>query len=445
MGATLLLRYLHLTNFRAFKQLPLEFSKLNIFVGPNNSGKSSAISAINLIAQNAKRDRRESGLVLNGPFVDLGSYYDVIYGHKAQSHIKLAFGIDDADYEYQFRYRIQRREIQLSKASISHTGRRYDYSLTKDGSSHTITTRKGHRRIDITHLRPRLYGLNFSLPYLPSSTQTDEGRELFAATRNLFVRAGMRLDEQFSSFDAIGAFRASPQRTYLYSGEAPNEVGKSGENFAQILANSQSSRDRSSQNTVSRVKQWFRGAGIANSVDIRSLTNRHFELCVEDRIGFTSNIVDVGFGCSQVLPVIISGYRLISGRQFGSRRGGIFVVQEPEIHLHPSAAAHLGTFFTDLVRNGVQCFVETHSENIILRVARHIASGHISEEDVKIFWVSDKDKERTVSELKFRKDGSFEIDWPEGFFPTRSSETLELARAASNFSNDKQLELALKW
>jgi predicted ATPase len=440
-----MLRYLHVTNFRAFKQLPLEFSRLNIFVGPNNSGKSSAISAINLIAQNAKRDRRDSGLVLNGPYTDLGSYYDVVYGHKAQSHIKLAFGIDDADYEYQFRYRIQRREIQLSKASIGHAGGKYEYSLTRDGSSHTIVMKKGQRRVDITHMRPRTYGLNFSLPYIPSSTQGEAGREVFATARNLFVRAGMRLDEQFSNFDAIGAFRASPQRTYLYSGEAPNEVGKSGENFAQILANSQSSRDRNSQNTVARVKHWFRGAGIANSVEIRSLTNRHFELCVQDRIGFTSNIVDVGFGCSQVLPVIISGYRLISRPAMSHRRGGIFVVQEPEIHLHPSAAAHLGTFFVDLVRNGVQCFVETHSENIILRVARHIAAGHIEQNDVKVFWVSDNEKERSVTELKFREDGSFEVDWPEGFFPTRASETLQLARSASNFSNDKQLELALQW
>lgn len=441
-----MLRYLHLTNFRAFKDLPLEFSKLNIFVGPNNSGKSSAISAINLIAQNSKRDMRSAGLQLNGPYVDLGSYYDVIYGHKAQSNVKLAFGLSRMDYEYQFRYRLQRREIQLSKASIADPGRRYNFTLTKDGTNHTIITHGRKKSTDITSIRPRLYGLNFFIPYSPAlSSEPEHIQEAYSSARELSIRAATTLHREFENFDAVGSFRAAPERTYLYSGEAPVEVGRQGENFAQILANSSSSRDRQSQAMLARVNSWFKGAGVAKSVQIKGLTNRHFELCVEDRIGFLSNIVDVGSGCSQVLPVVIAGYRLVGNRDLSRRRGGIFVVQEPEIHLHPNAAAHLGSFFTDLVLNGLQCFVETHSENLVLRVARHVALGHLNPEDVRIFWVSDDGNERSVTLLKFRNDGSFEIDWPEGFFPTRSVETLELARAAAKIGTDKQLELALQW
>lgn len=442
-----MISYLHLSNFRAFKDLQLRFSRLNIFVGPNNSGKSSAISAINLIAQNVKRDRRASGLALTGNYADLGSYYDVVYGHKANSNMKIAFGIDGIDYEYNFRYRIQRREIQLYKAVINDSHSKYTYNLTKDGTEHTISTegKRGSRRI--TGVRPRLSGLTFFMPMSTiMSTESETDRDLYSGARHLLAKSAISLENQFANFDAVGPFRAAPERTYLYSGESPDEVGRHGENFAQILANSSSSRERQSQIMVSRVSKWFSGAGIANSVQIRGLTNRHFELCVEDRIGFSSNIVDVGFGCSQVLPVVIGGYRLVQPRQEArSRRHGLFVVQEPEIHLHPSAAAHLGTFFTDLVRNGVQCFVETHSENIILRIARHVAAGHIKAEDVKIFWVSDDSLERSVTELEFKDDGSFDIDWPEGFFPTRSSEVLELARSASNIGDGGQLELALQW
>lgn len=442
-----MINYLHLSNFRAFKDLQLRFAKLNIFVGPNNSGKSSAISAINLIAQNVKRDRRASGLALTGAYTDLGSYYDVVYGHKANSNMKIAFGVDGVSYEYNFRYRLQRRQIELYKASISSRSVKYNYVLTKEGSEHTVSTEGKRGNHKILGVRPRLSGLTFLLPMSSvMATQTEKDREVYQEARSLLTRSAMGLEDQFSNFDAVGPFRAAPERTYLYSGEVPHEVGRQGENFAQILANSSSSRDRHSQALVSRVSRWFTGAGIASSIQIRGLTNRHFELCVEDRIGFSSNIVDVGFGCSQVLPVVIGGYRLVQPRSDSRpRQQGLFVVQEPEIHLHPSAAAHLGSFFVDLVRNGVQCFVETHSENIVLRVARHVAAGHIKAEDVKIFWVSDDSLERSVTELEFKDDGSFDIEWPEGFFPTRSQEVLALAKAASNIGDGGQLELALQW
>ena len=110
----------------------------------------------------------------------------------------------------------------------------------------------------------------------------------------------------------------------------------------------------------------------------------------------------------------------------------MYVVQEPEIHLHPSAAAHLGTFFVDLARRNIQCVVETHSENIILRVARLVAQGRLKAEDVNIYWVSGNAGEHQYELLELKKDGTFKKSWPEGFFPTRAEETLQLARAASS-------------
>jgi predicted ATPase len=244
------------------------------------------------------------------------------------------------------------------------------------------------------------------------------------------------LDFHFSAFDSVGAFRAAPERTYLYTGEAPVNVGRYGENFAQMLASSASSRGRAAY--VSRqVASWFGEAGIARDVRIKPLTNRHFELIVEDNTGLKNNITDSGFGCSQVLPVLVGGYSLLQSRV--RARPPIFVVQEPEIHLHPTAAAHLGTYFTQLARSGVQCFVETHSENIVLRIARHVALGHLNPEDVRIYWVSGEGAAHGVSLLQLRPDGTFATDWPAGFFPTRASETMSLARAASGISDTDPL------
>jgi len=436
-----MLERLQLTNFRAFKALDLPFSKINIFVGPNNSGKSSIISAINLIAQNVRRGRQSFALALNGPYADLGTFHDVINGHKATSKLKIGFQLSNYSYEYQFRYRPKKREIELVKANVEGPVSNYEFSATKDGISQTFKWSKGAVQFATQQVRPRFYGFSLVLPINTFAADQESGTaaEAFHELRRLSIRSMGSLETQFTSFESVGAFRAAPQRTYLYTGEAPEEVGRFGENFAQMIASMASSRDRASISTIGRINRWFSEAGVAGGIEIKSLTNRHFELCVMDRTGASNNIVDAGFGCSQVLPVIVGGYRL---DQFKRRPGSpIFVVQEPEIHLHPSAAAHLGSYFADLARRGVQCFVETHSENIILRVARHVAAGHLSPDDVKIYWVSDTVDGREVTPLGFHPDGSFSMKWPDGFFPTRSNEVMDLARLSSGLPSSDQLEL----
>ncbi|RYZ80742.1 MAG: DUF3696 domain-containing protein, partial [Proteobacteria bacterium] len=243
-------------------------------------------------------------------------------------------------------------------------------------------------------------------------------------------KTSSNLERQFIRFDSVGAFRTAPQRIYQYTGEAPNAVGRDGDKSAQMLASSAASRSKSRTSVIRSVSQWFKESGAAKNLKIKSLTNRHFEITVEDQAGHVSNITDSGFGCSQALPVLAAGFNLISSKR--TSLPAIFVVQEPEIHLHPSAAAHMGTYFSELANNNVQCFVETHSENIILRIAHHVASGDLLAEDVNIYWVSANSGEHTITPLPLSDDGTFTEKWPEGFFPTRSEETLNLARAATN-------------
>ena len=106
----------------------------------------------------------------------------------------------------------------------------------------------------------------------------------------------------------------------------------------------------------------------------------------------------------------------------------MLVVQEPEIHLHPNAQASLGSFFAGLLHRAGQLFIETHSDNLVLRMARHVADGTLSASDVKIFYVYKKDGSSIVQEIDIREDGTFAKDWPGGFFPQRQHESLSLAQ-----------------
>jgi predicted ATPase len=421
-----------LGNFRAFKSVDVPLSKLNIFVGPNNSGKSSIISAVNLIAQNIRTGTQEFTLALNGPYAELGTFYDAVHGHSAKPIMHIGFQIDEYKYDYRYRYRPQRREIELVRADISGGGFSYQYMTGDSGAIQTISSKLYSIDGYQPKQRARIYGFSFahSLSQYSYKQLVDERNlETYQRLREFMFRSMYTLERHFSVFDSVGAFRAAPQRTYHYTGEAPSSVGKQGENFAQMLASSAASRSRLVISVIRSAAKWFVESGVARDVKIKPLTNRHFEIIVEDQTGSRSNIIDSGFGCSQALPVLAGGFNLVRSRRPGT--SATFVVQEPEIHLHPTAAAHMGTYFKDLALAGVQCFVETHSENIVLRVARHVALGELSPDDVKIYWVSANTGKHEVTALPLRHDGTFEKPWPEGFFPTRSDETLLLARAAS--------------
>jgi predicted ATPase len=418
-----MLKSLTLENFRAFRRADIPLSVLNIFVGPNNSGKSSIISAISLIAQNLRPLSQQYSLALNGPHTQLGTFYDVVHGHSAKSTLTIGLSVDDFSYSYTFRYRPARREIELVKATISDKELELSYQRTK-GRVVRLKSLSDGEFLTLGNARPRATGLTFFMPIQfsqegkPTKHYTNQQR-----ARRFINRSNIAMNDSFRFFDSIGAFRVAPERTYYYSGEAYANIGRNGENSAQILASS-SSRQRT--NILSRVSQWFSESGIAKDVRVKPLTKRHFEVLIEDATGSSNNITDSGFGCSQVLPV------LVGGLQISSRgRRGMYVVQEPEIHLHPTAAAQLGTFFVDLAKKGIQCFVETHSENIVLRTARMVASGEIKADDVKVYWVSGNEGEHKLTDLKLRNDGTFEKKWPEGFFPTRGDEALELARAST--------------
>jgi predicted ATPase len=427
---------LTLRNFRAFKDQSFRFKRLNLFIGKNNSGKTTVLSALNVIAQTMK-DQEIDGtpLVLNGSYDNLGTYIDVVNGNHPRRRIGIDIEIDEYTVKTEFKYRTQRRQIDLLSFDLSHKQRNvvkfqqrkdaYDISLMGE-SYEKLFPDSSKRRPRFRNFWPqRVTPLDY-LPSLsrlsePSTTAIREAERALARARRVFT-------EHFDRFDTVSPFRDRPQRTYLYSGETARQVGVSGSNAATMLAADASRRGSQKRSLIDNISKWFEYTGIAKGLTVESLTPRHFEICLVSNDGSKHNICDVGFGCSQVLPVLTAGLSLFNVDR--SRRDSeVLVVQEPEIHLHPNAQAAMGSFFVSLVEDGGQAFVETHSDNLVLRVARHVAQGDISANDVAIFFVSDIGDDR-VTNISITPEGGFEPPWPGGFFPQRQTESLLLARAA---------------
>lgn len=200
----------------------------------------------------------------------------------------------------------------------------------------------------------------------------------------------------------IGPLRQEPERIYQFTGETPSDVGSDGRDAPKILFLDKYSA--SSKNLIGDVNRWLEMMGYALEWDI--LKGEMAQLMLKDKSGIRINLKDVGFGISQLLPVLIQGYV--------AEEGQTILLEQPEIHLHPRAQADLGDLFIALAEQNKSSIVETHSEHLMLRLRRRIAEQRIPKEMVGIYFVEWKGGESVVSRIELDDYGQM-VNIPEGF------------------------------
>ena len=116
-----------------------------------------------------------------------------------------------------------------------------------------------------------------------------------------------------------------------------------------------------------------------------------FQLKVKVRTGPHANIVDVGYGVSQSLPILVDVMTTEEepGRE-GRRRHAnarAFLLQQPEVHLHPKGQAEFANLFISAFnRNGSHFLIETHSDYIVDRVRIAVRQKTLKPADVSILY-----------------------------------------------------------
>lgn len=121
--------------------------------------------------------------------------------------------------------------------------------------------------------------------------------------------------------------------------------------------------------------------------------------------GRQSNLIDVGYGVSQSLPIVVDSLDA-AARTF-------FLLQQPEVHLHPQAQAALGSFFVDQVVNrDVGYVIETHSDFIINRARIEIMSGRIPATLIQILYFEKYRSTVRVHQLTIDAEGNIQGDPP---------------------------------
>ena len=137
------------------------------------------------------------------------------------------------------------------------------------------------------------------------------------------------------------------------------------------------------------------------------------------------SIADVGFGVSQVVPIIIQG--LLLGR------GGTLMIEQPELHLHPKMQMKLADFFLSLVIVGKEIIIETHSEHIINRLVRRVVEDNDNKfkKLVGINFVSSSKKGSKIEKIELSETEGI-VNWPDEFFDQAAGEQQKIMTAIIN-------------
>jgi len=132
-----------------------------------------------------------------------------------------------------------------------------------------------------------------------------------------------------------------------------------------------------------------------------------FDVSVTLDDGAKLSIPDLGYGVSQVLPVLV--------QCSFAQKGSTLLFEQPELHLHERAAKQLASVFVDVVREkGVHILAETHSPDLFLELIRQVKAGRLSPNEIVLYDVSRREGHSEFRKVEIEKDasGHCEVDHP---------------------------------
>lgn len=451
-----MLKSLRIKNFKAWKDTGnIELAPLTILFGANSSGKSSLHQFLLMLRQTVESPDRKRVLHTGDPRtpVDLGSYSQLVRNGDVTTPLEFRLGWQRRDpltltyfrtgeqftgSDIDFNAAINAREGTPPRVRVDE----YGYTLhSNDGhelSLHSSRNDKGNYNLKANGIElVRTMGRKW--PVSPPSQFHAFPDDLATRYQSMDFTADLTLalEEQLSMLYYLGPLRQKPNRLYRWSGEEVGDVGWSGEQTIDALLAGRdrqyNRKPRAHRETLhTLVARWLKQLGVVDEFAVTPIGEGRDEYEVRVRTRGSSRevlLTDVGFGVSQVLPVIV--------QSFYSEPGSTVIMEQPEIHLHPSVQAGLADLFIEAISSrehgdprGTQYIIESHSEYLLRRLLRRIAEGSdVDPELVRCYVVVNRKDGSKIEPLDVDKLGNVH-NWPENFFGDPSEDLIAQTRAA---------------
>ena len=459
---------LTLENFKSIaEQTDISLRPLTLIYGKNSAGKSSLIQSLLLLKQSLQSDRIRT----SGEHVNLGSFVGLLHRHDQTKTMRIGVAFSSSSeidseravpnpaevrrVQFDFTDEIVRVGNGPTAVSMGLEDTHVMFSVSEsDSGSFLLPLDELSRAVDLAfrneaefpgrpsttggQSRRLLSSMNrmslHAVPFvrrnlLPGSVdggflrQVDHrdpsahsrpglSSSVLRRTSNYLAAIGEELVRLFGRVHYIGPLRQPPAR-FSQRQQSAGEV-----DMPFFLLDNASEREQ--------VSKWLLRLGTNYLLDaVNPIRHENRDavgdvasvILTDQRSGVQVTPADVGFGISQVLPIVT---------ELSARSNSIVLIEQPEIHLHPAMQAELADLLIEsssATGRGNQIIAETHSETLVLRVQNRIREGALSPKDVIVLYVDQSaDGTGIVKELRLSEEGEFLDSWPGGFFDEQFTE-----------------------
>lgn len=422
-------------NFKSWQDsTQVKLAPLTGFFGANSSGKSSLLQMLLLLKQTAERSNSEEVIFFgdNTSLVNLGSFREVIYRHHLQSHLGFEFACklthprslykiseDGSPWQQtidQFAFdsviQVEDGKLVVKKLMYGANPRGFAEIVWEEGN---VSFSNQHRNKYEQELK-NCYGVLSS------------GPTEFVKFLRKFSSA---FEEMFSHVYYLGPTRVDSQRLYVWNGGHPEHLGQWGNQAIDALLsarvrNLKTSHEAEEIPIEQRVSYWLQEMDLAHSFSLDWTGSTSSERGYEVRIQKTPSsppvtLVDMGYGLSQFLPVLVLCYYVPVG--------STLIFEQPGIHLHPMVQSQLADLLIEVIlERNLQILIESHSEHLLNRLQRRIAEEKISADQTALYFCENDEGVSRIKKLELDEFGNI-ANWPPKFFGDEMGDLLAMTKA----------------
>lgn len=414
---------LSVDNFKSIEHVVnVDVSGLTVLAGVNSSGKSSLIQALLLLKQTLNSTSSEM-LNLSGPYVYANSLFDLMH-NKRSGEMRFVVNLTGEEIDGRTFTRSDKTENRLDslEISVSFRVRQDSYLLSefklkskfKNGEVENLLLRRWPKKnaydlitdeYTLKSLVLDSYSFANFFPVFVRDENTIHDLTYVKQTREALI-------DYLNKVVYIAPLRVAPVLTRSFQTDVERRyVLPDGENTRFILDMMSERKD-----DFNLVKQWICDRfELARDLNIVKESGKLYRVVVTTNEGVKVDLMHMGFGLSQILPIVTQGCI--------SQPDSLMIVEDPDVHMHPSIQAAMADFFIFLcLKHKVSLLVETHSDHFITRIRRRIAEKEIQPDKIHLIFVMNDFGASEYKSIPLSDAGRLEGSMPPRFLDTRDTD-----------------------